>query len=456
MIVIYHSIRKENFMIDISRKNRWVVACASILLLTSSYMLAGSWSANISSLMQTTESLWLRLLLSLLLGIFLSLTPCIYPMIPITIGILQGGGSTSVGQNFLRALAYTFGIATTFALLGVTAAFTGQLFGSIMNSPIVIIGIALLMAYLGFSMIGLYDMYLPRFMQDGTQQAPSGSLLGAFLFGAASGTVASPCLSPGLVLLLGIVTTLGSKVLGFALLFSFGIGLSVPLLIIGTFSSSLSLLPQAGTWMNEVKQLFGFLLLGMSLYFLSALLPQEIINWLVGSALLLIGLFYLFSALNSQPLVWRIIKFALSIAAFAGTAYLYMNTCTTKCVAEAQGFWFMSYDNAVTEANMQHKNIFIDVTAPYCSLCKAIDKKLLRMPAVEDALQKLVVTVKIDASDTDNDMHTQLLSEHNILGTPTFLIIDPATGKELKRWGGELYDMDAHTFIAELEKYSKK
>src|SRR5579872_5316108 len=212
-----------------------------------------SFSDRISSLVQNTDSLALRLLLVMLLGLLMSLTPCIYPMIPITAGILQSRGSTSVARNFGVALAYTMGIATTFACLGLLAAFTGQIFGCFLNSPIVILLIVAVLIYLAFSMFGFYDMYVPKALRGGNQSVQGGSIASAFAFGAVSGSVASPCLSPGLMLLLSIVTTLGSKWLGFLLLFSFGIGLSLPLLLVGTFSTSLNMLPRAGMWMLENK-----------------------------------------------------------------------------------------------------------------------------------------------------------------------------------------------------------
>jgi len=267
-----------------------------------------SWSDYVTALVSHTDSLLLRILLVLFLGILMSLTPCIYPMIPITMGILQSQGSRSIMRNFFLALAYTIGIATTFSLLGLIAVFTGQLFGSFLTHPLVIIPVVGLLGYLGFSMLGFYDMYTPKFLQLNHSNTKNGSLLSAFLFGAASGTVASPCLSPGLVLLLSIVATLGDKLLGFILLFSFGIGLSLPLLLIGTFSSSLALLPHAGTWMVEAKKLFGFMLLGMCFYFLKNIMSWSTLMWSISFFTIATGLFYLYHAQYMQPSTRRFIN----------------------------------------------------------------------------------------------------------------------------------------------------
>lgn len=230
-----------------------------------------SWREYIEGLLSKTESLWIRVLFALLLGLLLSLTPCVYPMIPITVGILQTQGSRSVLRNFLLALSYTIGIATTYALLGLSAAFTGQIFGSLLSQPFFVFMIVALLLYLAGSMIGFYEMYIPSFLTSGNQMRGGGSILSAFLFGAVAGTIASPCLSPGLVLLLTLVTAIGNKLIGFLLLFSFGVGLSIPLLIIGTFSSSLSILPSAGLWMVEIKKMFGFIMIGMCFFYLKML-----------------------------------------------------------------------------------------------------------------------------------------------------------------------------------------
>ncbi len=240
-----------------------------------------SLSEYISNLVKTINSPFMRIILVFFLGMLLSLTPCIYPMVPITIGILQAQGSKSLLYNFLSALSYTCGIATTFALFGLLASCTGPLCGQLLMEPIFIIGLVILLTYLGLSMLGFYDVYVPKFFKPSTQNLKGGSLLSTFIFGAASGTIASPCVSPGLVLLLSIVATLNNKILGFLLLFVFGIGLSTPLLIVGAFSSSLALLPRAGLWMVEIKKLFGFMIFGMCFYYINYIIPTPILLWIL-------------------------------------------------------------------------------------------------------------------------------------------------------------------------------
>jgi len=416
-----------------------------------------SWSDYVTALVSNTDSLLLRILLVLLLGILMSLTPCIYPMIPITVGILQSQGSRSVLRNFFLALAYTIGIATTFSLLGLIAVFTGQLFGSFLTHPLVIIPVVGLLGYLGLSMLGFYEMYTtPKFLQLNHQNTKNGSLVSAFLFGAASGTVASPCLSPGLVLLLSIVATLGDKLLGFVLLFSFGIGLSLPLLLIGTFSSSLALLPHAGAWMVEAKKLFGFMLLGICFYFLKNIISWSILMWSISLFTIATGLFYLYHAQHMQPSTRRFINNTLGTILLTGSVFLCFKSYQASNPIDEKvmsNLWLTDYKQAHALAQQEQKKILLDVSTPFCTICKAIDKKLFADQKVHQALNS-VVPVKIDCSDSSNKTYHALQKKYTILGAPTFILIDPKTEKEVKRWGSELYDVSARDFITELRQYT--
>lgn len=408
-------------------------------------------AAYFSRLLQTASSFWIQLLLSLVLGILLSLTPCIYPMIPITIGILQAQKSSSLLRSLSLALAYTGGIATTFALLGLSAALTGSLFGNIMTNPFVIGAIVLLLVYLGLSMMGLYEMRLPRFLQHANVNARGGSLSSAFMFGAASGTVASPCLSPGLVLLLSIVTTMGSYLKGFALLFCFGVGLGLPLLIIGAFSSAIHVLPKAGMWMVEVKRLFGLLMLAMSFYFLRTMLTPQILAWSGALFCFAAGLYELFIA-QKVAHTWRVIHQALGIALIAFSIVLI--ACPSLFSSKTQISWSSNYTQARNQAIEKKKRLFVYLTAPYCSICSAIEKNVLSKTVACHALDQFVL-VKLDVSNT-SDTHIKAMQEqYKVVGVPTYLLIDPTDERLIQRWGGELYSMSSETFAQNLTQANK-
>ncbi len=414
---------------------------------------ATSFQQKIQTLFIETESWWFRLVLALLLGFLLSLTPCIYPMIPITMGILQSQGTASVGRNILIALTYVIGIAVTFATFGTIAALSGKMFGSFMYNPIVIISIVALLAYLAGSMIGLYNLYLPPFMQSSNLNIKKGSFFSIFLFGAASGTIASPCLSPGLVLLLSLVTAVGNIALGFALLFFFGIGLGIPLLVIGTFSGSLSAFPKAGNWMIDVKQFFGFIMLATCLYFLANIFPLYMIAWISMLLSIATGIFYFRGANKARSFTTRTIKNIIGILLIALSVYLafeaYKQTDIYKHGSKQSDIWLSDYNQALTQAKSEHKKMLIDISAPYCSLCKAIDRKIFTDSAVHEKLKEFV-TVKIDDIEA-NEVTQMVQKKFAILGAPTILIYDPETDQELKRWGGELYELTPVQFVETLK-----
>lgn len=410
-------------------------------------------SDTIQGVVKNTQSTPIRLLFVFILGILMSLTPCIYPMIPITAGILQSQGRQSFFSNIALSLTYTLGMSTTFAVFGLAAALTGHLFGQILTNPFFIIFLVLVLAYLGFSMLGFYNMYIPKFMQPSDNSVKGrGSYLSIFLFGAMAGSVASPCISPGLALLLTIVATLGSKLIGFLMLFVFGIGLSMPLLIVGTFSSSINSLPQSGMWMDEIKKIFGFMLFGMCFYFLSNIVPHKIMLWLISFAIFAAGIFYIKSVSPYDSKLWKNIKnligfgcIAISILAFFKSA----NETFFRTQQESHDIWMHNYQKALSLAKAENKKMFIDVGAEWCSICKAIDKLIFENKEVKKELEKFV-TLRVDATDSSTEQYVTLQKKYDIKGVPTILLIDAVNDKILKRWDSRLYSKDRKDFIKEL------
>ncbi|BDC34716.1 thiol:disulfide interchange protein DsbD [Candidatus Dependentiae bacterium Noda2021] len=409
----------------------------------------------ISNLIQSADSRALQLVLVFILGILMSLTPCIYPMIPITAGVLQAQGSKSVLNSFMLTLSYTMGIATTFAFLGLLASYAGQAFGSFMTNPFVVCTIVALLIYLAFSMLGMYEMHIPRFLQPKNQSVKGGSCASAFIFGAVSGTVASPCLSPGLVLLLSIVSTLGSKFLGFMMLFVFGFGLSVPLLLIGTFSSSLSLLPRTGMWMIEVKRIFGFLLLAMCFYFMNNLLPWYLMLWGMAFFVMASGIFYLYSAQNNTSYT-KATKNMLGILLLSSSVMLtfksYQETYAAAPEPVNNHKWYVNYAQARKIAQETNKKLFVDIGASFCSICKAIDREILSDDSVFAAIENHTIPVKIDGSDSSEENYAYVRSHYKVIGFPTIYVIDPHTETVIKKWGPELYQTPKEQFIKELSE----
>lgn len=409
---------------------------------------------GLCQLVETAESVPLQLLFVFLLGILMSLTPCIYPMIPITIGVLQANGSKTFWSHFMLAISYTLGMALTFATFGFIAALSGNVFGQLLTSPLFVIALVLMLAYLALSMFGLYEMKVPRFLGQQNEQK-GGSPLSAFMFGAASGTVASPCLSPGLALVLSMVATMGNKLLGFLMLFLFGIGTSLPLLIIGTFSGAINKLPQAGAWMLEVKKIFGFMLLSMCLYYLNNILPSYVTLALMAALCLLGGIYYFIDIKEYDSDTLKKVKnilgflFILSSGLIAWQSF---KAWATPIKLQDEHLFSTNYEEAVSQALDENKNLFIDFGAYYCTSCKYIEKNILNTSPVLNELDRFV-SVYVDGSLVDKEPFKTLKETYNIIGFPTMLLIDPKTGELIKKWGSELANTTPEEFADKLKKY---
>lgn len=424
------------------------------------------WYLALTSLFEDTGSYWLRYILALLLGLLLSLTPCIYPMIPVTVGVLQANKSSSPIKNFILALAYTVGISITFATIGFITALSSSVFGQLQMSPWVILPVIIVLIYLGLSMFGLYEMYIPRFMQPKNTAIKGGSLSSAFIFGAISGTVASPCLSPGLALIITYVhkiTQAGSALgylHGFLLLFAFGIGTSLPLLIIGTFSSSLNVLPRAGMWMVEIKRILGLMLIAMAFYYMQNIISWPILVWIITAFLFIIGMYY-FADIKGYDSAWtRRYKYLMGTLLIIGSCYtsflgirsMYTMQSHIAHSESESSVWLTDYEAARAQALKENKRLILDFGTSWCAACKKLDKDVLSRADVQTALQEYVA-IKVDATDPSSEPYAHLQQPLGIKGFPTLAVINPKDESVITRWVG--YVTDVPQFIKKLMEYTK-
>lgn len=241
----------------------------------------------------TTASVLYLLLLAFLAGLVTSMTPCVYPMIPITIGVLQASGEKTLSRNLMSASSYVLGIATVYSILGYMSAKASLMFGQWVANPWIIGFVILFFLYLAFSMFGFYEVYVPKFLSRRGDVQTKGSLLKTFTFGLISGTVASPCLTPALAVLLAVVAKQGNPIVGFLTMFLFSIGMGALLIVIGTFSGALSMLPRAGTWMIQIKKGMGFMMLAACVYFLQTFISSTTAFIAYGAISLLAGIYFL-------------------------------------------------------------------------------------------------------------------------------------------------------------------
>ena len=208
-----------------------------------------------------------------LAGVLTSLTPCIYPMIPITAAIVGGanadGTRPPMARTLLLTLSYVVGLATVYAGLGVLAGLTGTMFGTVSTNPWLYFGMANLLLLSAFAMLDVIPIRLPAALAGRAATAGTGGRMGgAFVMGAMSGLVAAPCGAPVMAAVLTWVTRTGSGVLGFIYLLAFSFGMCTLLVVVGLSSGAVARLPRAGAWMVQVKRFFALVMLGVAEYYL--------------------------------------------------------------------------------------------------------------------------------------------------------------------------------------------
>ena len=227
-------------------------------------------------------------------GLLLSLTPCVFPMIPILSGIIVGRGHKITHMHaFILSLAYVLGMAITYAIAGVAAGYSGNLISNALQTPWVLGSFAAMFVLLSLAMFGLYELQLPTALQsklsDTSNKLHGGHLSGVFAMGALSAIIMGPCVAAPLAGALLYISQTHDAVLGGTALFVLALGMGVPLLLIGT--SAGALLPKAGPWMEAVKRFFGVMMLAMAIWIVSPVIPLSA-QMLLWAALLIFSAIY--------------------------------------------------------------------------------------------------------------------------------------------------------------------
>lgn len=201
-------------------------------------------------------------------GLVISFTPCTYPLIPVTIGIIGAQGASSKLRGFLLSLFYVLGLAVTYATLGAVAALSGRLFGQIQTTPLVYFVMANVCLLMGLSMLDVFKISIPIPQKIMNYSVGKKGFISSFLLGIASGFVIGPCTAPVLAVLLSYVALQTNLVMGIGLLFVFAFGMGTLLILVGTFAGFISTLPRSGGWMIIITRIFGVILIGAAEYFL--------------------------------------------------------------------------------------------------------------------------------------------------------------------------------------------
>jgi thiol:disulfide interchange protein DsbD len=387
-----------------------------------------------------------------LLGIFagglaLNLTPCVYPMIPITVSFFGGrsaGDKPSQLKLVLHGLCYLMGLAFTNSTLGVVAALTGGLMGSLLQNPLVLALVAGVLVLFATSLFGFWELRLPGGMSQMAGKTYSG-YFGSFFMGLTLGIVAAPCIGPFVLGLLTWVAGMGNPWFGFLIFFVLSLGLGLPLFILALFSGQLQRLPRAGGWMLWVRNLMGWVLVGMAVHFLHPVLP-EILKVALPIAIALAAGLHLGwidkNEANFNAFPW--------LKALSGTACLVLATFwITSSAMRGPGIsWQSSSEETFREAKAQGKPTIIDFYADWCAPCRELEEATFHQSDVVRLAEKNFIMVKVDVTKGGNPYHEELLKHYGVKGVPTIVFID---GKGQERADLRLVDyLPAEQFLQRM------
>ena len=408
----------------------------------------------------------------LLLGIGLTFTPCVLPMVPILSSVIAGHDNLTPRKGFMLSSAYVMGMAITFAVAGVVVGLLGARFNIqiYMQQPLVLAIFSGLFVLLALAMFGFYEIRLPRFIQDPldklNQKQNGGGLISVFLMGAISAIVVSPCVTAPLAGALVYISSTGDAVLGGFALFALGLGMGLPLIAIGTTGASV--LPKAGLWMDKVKHFFGVLLLAVALWILGRVLPEDIYlaGWIIllGTYAVVLGAF---EAANST--IERLIK-GLSLLMFMLAAMLMFevvaglnqtaNTDTNKSYSaqsssQTNNSIFTTVktraelSQLLNGAKTQEKLVMVDVYADWCIECKIMENTLFADDEVQKQLSNFE-NIKLDITEF-NDFHKDYLESNGIFGPPALLFygLDGMIIKEAQILG----EITKQDFLGHLQQF---
>jgi thiol:disulfide interchange protein DsbD len=363
-----------------------------------------------------------------LAGLALNLTPCVYPLIPITVGFFAQQAKDRIGGTIGLAVSYVLGMSVTYSVLGVTAALTGRLFGTALQSPVVIGVIVAVLLALAASMFGLWELKVPGWAMRAS--GGRGGFLGALLMGLVVGFVAAPCIGPFVIGLLTFVGQRGDPLLGFLLFFTLALGLGLPYLVLGTFTGMINRLPASGAWMIGVRKVFGVLLVALAVYFGRSFLPGITGAAVMGLVLILGGVYLLVvdRTGHEQPVVDRFMRLVSVALVIAGVLQLPLVGADVDQHLE----WFPYEADSVAAAIDSGQPVILDFYADWCAPCRELDEKTFSDPRVARVLSGYA-RFKVDQTRS-NPIGDQAVLQFEVMGMPTVIVL--RDGRELFRITG--------------------
>ncbi len=386
------------------------------------------------------KSFFWTLVLFFVSGLGLAFTPCVFPMIPILSGIIVGQRERPNRlRAFMLSLAYVLGMSLSYTIAGVLAALSGAYLQAFFQNPWVIAAFAAIFVLLALSMFGFYELQMPVAIQSRLARVGKGGhLLSSLVLGALSALIVGPCVAAPLAGGLLFISQSGNVLLGALALFVLSLGMGFPLLIIG--SSAAHFLPKAGPWMDAIKAVFGVLMLGVAIWFLSRILPGPVTLALWALLAIFAGV-YLRALESASVAGWTLFRKALGIVLLAwglvmgvgalegqSDPFAPLPTSHTDIPSVAPMLHFQrvrspaELDQALAQA--RGKPVLVDYWASWCVECARMDQMVFQNPKVRKALAGYGL-IRVDVTENDQDSR-QLLRQHHLAGPPAFLLISPS------------------------------
>lgn len=423
-----------------------------ILILLSLSMTA---YAGTASTQLDQQNIWLSMLGFYGAGLLLAFTPCVLPMVPILSGILAGQKQAGTKRALQLSLIYVLSMALTYAVAGMLAGYLGSTVQTLMQQTWIITGFSLIFVLMALSMFGLFHLSMPSFITRHVHHAHNGlasnSNISAAIMGVLATLIASPCVTAPLLSVLTYISQSGSPLRGGAILFVLALGMGTPLILFGMGQSAV--LPKTGMWMEQVRKLFGVMMLALAVWMMSRILPGIAVMFLWSGLLIISAVAFGaldFHAEKRLPPVMHgasvlVLMYGVFILAGAarGNDDLFAPLSATASVNVAQSanvkrpasslFTYIDtlpkLQQKIAAATQLGKPVMIEFFATWCPVCKHVDADVLSNEQIR-ASMKSFVTIRVDLSERSPEL-ARIMESYQVLGVPTLVFFDKQ-GKQVK------------------------